>query len=189
MPEKLVSFKVKNEIQFKALEGGQTEISFISENSTYRDKIAIRSVLEQAGDTLELSLGKYRKKRSLNANNYLWKLIGELATEMNLPDEEVYRNYIKDNGLKKAVEVSDDFYKTVSYVWSQRGIGWFSEKIGDGQIKGNSLYMFYYGSSCYNSKQMSRLINAVVEDCKSLGIETMPQEEINSLVSSWRGKI
>lgn len=189
MPEKLGSINVKNQIQFKPLGGGQTEVSFVADNLTCREKLKLRTALETAGDMLTLNISKYRKKRSLNANNYLWKLIGELATEMNLPDEEVYRNYIKDNGLKKAVEVSDDFYKTVSYVWSQRGIGWFSEKIGDGQIEGNSLYMFYYGSSCYNSKQMSRLINAVVEDCKSLGIETMPPDEIDSLVSSWRGKI
>lgn len=186
MPEKLGEINVKNQIQFKPLGGGQTEVSFVADNLTYAEKIKLRTALETAGNMLTLNISKYRKKRSIDANNYLWQLIGELAEEMGLSDVELYRDYIKEHGVKKTADISDDFYKTVSYVWSQRGIGWFSEKIGDGQIKGNGLYMFYYGSSCYNSKQMSRLINAVVEDCKSLGIETMPPDEIDSLTKSWR---
>lgn len=51
------------------------------------------------------------------------------------------------------------------------------------------MYTFYYGSSCYNSKQMARLIDAVLQDCEAGGIETMPRKEIDSLVNSWRGKL
>jgi hypothetical protein len=187
--DKLATLKAKNSISFKALESGETEVSFIVDKLNYGEKTHIRAALEEAGDALTVAVSKYRKKRSLDANNYLWKLIGELASETNLPDEEVYRGYIKDCGLKKTDEMSDEFYKTVSYVWSQRGIGWFSEKTDFGSREGYSLYTFYYGSSCYNSKQMSRLIDAVVQDCKAVGIETMPPDEVDSLISSWKGKI
>lgn len=189
MSDKLATLKAKNSISFKALESGETEVSFVVDKLNYGEKARIKTALEEAGDTLTVAVSKYRKKRSLNANNYLWKLIGELASETNLPDEEVYRGYIKDCGLKKTDEMSDEFYKTVSYVWSQRGIGWFSEKTDFGSREGYSLYTFYYGSSCYNSKQMSRLIDAVVQDCKAVGIETMPPDEVDSLISSWKGKI
>ena len=46
----------------------------------------------------------------------------------------------------------------------------------------------YYGSSTYNSKEMSLLINLLVELAKSLNIETKSQQEINSLLESWNKK-
>ena len=53
------------------------------------------------------------------------------------------------------------------------------------QLAHLNLLHLYYGSSSFNSKQMSRLINDLVEDCKEVGIETKPQAEINSLLESW----
>lgn len=187
--DKLATLKVKNNISFKALESGETEVSFVVDKLTYSEKNHVRAALEGAGEALTLVLSKFRKKRSLDANNYLWALIGELAAEMKLDDIELYRKYIKEHGLKKTDEMSDEFYKTVSFVWSQKGTGWFSERVDNGSREGYSLYIFYYGSSSYNSKQMARLIEAVVQDCEAIGIETKPKEEINSLVRCWKGKI
>jgi hypothetical protein len=46
----------------------------------------------------------------------------------------------------------------------------------------------YYGSSEYDTAQMSRLIDRIVEDCKEQGIETMPQAELDSLLTQWGKK-
>ena len=43
----------------------------------------------------------------------------------------------------------------------------------------------YYGSSSYDSKEMSLLIEFLVQEAKSLNLETKPQEEINSLLEQW----
>ena len=43
----------------------------------------------------------------------------------------------------------------------------------------------YYGSSSFNTKQMSRLINNLVQDCQACGIETKTSAEIESLLRSW----
>lgn len=189
MADKLAKLKTKNTISFKSLDDGTTEVSFIVERLSFREKAHIKAALEGAGDMLMLFVSKYRNKRSVQANNYLWALIGELAAEMHIDDIDLYREYVKKHGLKKTVEFSDDFYKTVSYVWKQKGIGWFSEKVDESDREGYSLYTFYYGSSSYNSRQMSRLIDAVVQDCKAVGIETMPQDELDSLISCWKGKL
>ena len=45
--------------------------------------------------------------------------------------------------------------------------------------------ILYYGSSCYYTKQMSRLIDLVVEDCKEQGIDTATPEEIALLKEEW----
>jgi hypothetical protein len=46
--------------------------------------------------------------------------------------------------------------------------------------------MCYYGSSYYDTAQMSRLIELAVQDCKELGIETRSEEEIASLLGEWK---
>jgi hypothetical protein len=43
----------------------------------------------------------------------------------------------------------------------------------------------YYGSSTYNTKQMSRLIDAIVEDCKEMDIETLTPRELDAMKSRW----
>ena len=43
----------------------------------------------------------------------------------------------------------------------------------------------WYGSSTYDTEQMSRLIDAVVQDCERAGIETMTPAELDALVSRW----
>ena len=45
----------------------------------------------------------------------------------------------------------------------------------------------YYGSSQYNTKQMSRLIDMVVEGAKELGIETLTPEELARIKEEWHG--
>lgn len=44
----------------------------------------------------------------------------------------------------------------------------------------------YNGSSSYDTKQMSRLIDYVVQDAKSLDIETMTDRELSLLKEGWR---
>lgn len=101
MADKLAKLKTKNTISFKSLDDGTTEVSFIVERLSFREKSHIKAALEGAGDMLMLFVSKYRNKRSVQANNYLWALIGELAAEMHIDDIDLYREYVKKHGLKK----------------------------------------------------------------------------------------
>ena len=53
------------------------------------------------------------------------------------------------------------------------------------KLKGCVNVTVWYGSSVYDTEQMSRLIDAVVEDCKAVGIETMTPEELDALMIRW----
>lgn len=64
--------------------------------------------------------------------------------------------------------------------------GWFTEKVDE--IGEKTTLNAYYGSSSYNSKQMSRLIDNLVQDCKSVGIQTLDDIEIEELIRSEYGK-
>jgi hypothetical protein len=43
----------------------------------------------------------------------------------------------------------------------------------------------FFGSSTYNTKEMSVLIDGVVSECKELGIETMTPDELAGLKNEW----
>ena len=183
MPEKLATIKVRNQIQFKPLGGGQTEVSFVAENLTYDEKIKLRAALETAGEVLTLALSKFRQKRSLNANNYAWALLQKLAEERGQTKEEVYREFIKQYGIFRPVTVNKEAAETLKYIWQNNGLGWVVEETGRTD-KSVDLLM-YYGSSTYNTRQMSRLLDAIVDDCQQCGIETLPPEQIEEMKRMW----
>ena len=69
-------------------------------------------------------------------------------------------------------------------VWSQRGLGWQVEEF-DSKLPDCTNLVLYYGSSTYDTRQMSALIDSLVQDARAIGIETRPQEEIDSLIRSF----
>lgn len=137
---------------------------------------------------VDVQVKKYRAKRSNNANAYCWQLIGELAEKMDLPSVEIYRNMIRQIGVYKDFGgLTESTAKTLKTAWEKLGLGWICEQL-DYEADGDSIVLrCYYGSSSYNTKQMSRLIDSVVADCKALGIETKPPEEVARLLASWKG--
>ena len=137
---------------------------------------------------LNIELKKYRKHRSLDANAYFWKLLTELCELAEIDTVEEYKRRIKELGIFRQFKIEKDNIKTFEKMWTAQGIAWFCEiadttYIGDTEFK---IINAYYGSSSFNSKQMSRLIDGVVQDCKAYGIETKAQNEIDSLLRSWK---
>ena len=55
-------------------------------------------------------------------------------------------------------------------------------------LNGFTNVITYYGSSSYNTAEMSKLIELIVQECKQQGIETKPKAEINALLESWDKK-
>ena len=139
----------------------------------------------KATEKLSIKISKFREKRSLNANNYAWLLISELAENQGVTKEEIYRHYIKEVGIFRQVEIDEKAVDTLAHSWGLHGLGWFTEKVDYAQHDGFVLINLYYGSSTYNTNQMSRLIDAIVQDCQAVGIDTKTPDEIANLLSLW----
>ena len=43
----------------------------------------------------------------------------------------------------------------------------------------------YYGSSDFDKEQMSRLIDNIVQDCRAVGIETLPPDKLAGMMEAW----
>jgi hypothetical protein len=138
-------------------------------------------------EKLAIKIGKYRERRSNDANAYCWVLIGKLAEKLNIPRDEIYRDAIKQiGGNYEVVCVQDAAVDKLCEGWRKNGIGWQTDTMPS-KIKGCTNVLLYYGSSTYDTAQMSRLINIVVDACREQNIETRTPDEIANLLSLWNG--
>lgn len=138
-------------------------------------------------DVLTIKLAKWRQKRSLDANAYFWILADKLAQRLNIPKEDIYRNAIKEiGGNCEIVCVKNEAVEKLKIGW-QHGIGWLTDTFPS-KLDGCTNVILYYGSSTYNTEQMSRLINNIVEECKAQGIETKTPQQIDEMLSLWGQK-
>ena len=135
---------------------------------------------------LDIELKKYYEKRGRDANAYCWVLVSKLATEMELGNLEVYRKAIREAGVYDVLSGESEAIERFERTWEKHGDGWFCERI-ESRITGEISVRAYYGSSSYNTKEMSRLLSYLIADCKALNIETLRKEDIESLLKEWEG--
>lgn len=65
-------------------------------------------------------------------------------------------------------------------------MGWAGlQKPQKANFNGFTNVLAYYGSSYYNTAEMSKFIDSIVQECKQLDIETMTPKELESLLQSW----
>lgn len=137
--------------------------------------------LKEGKKVCDIEIKKHREKRSLNANAYCWVLIEKIANKMKLSKDDIYKRMLQDYGtiatdingrkiifsLRADIDVSK-YFKYYKFLGDSK----------DGKFK---HYYVIKGSSEYDTEEMSRFIEGIVEDCKLLGIETMTPEEIAKL--------
>lgn len=134
-----------------------------------------------------INLEKETKRRSLNANAYLWVLCDKIAKEVGSTKETVYRKNIREVGSFDVVEVRNgEALGRFIQRWEANGLGNLAEPLGPAR-EGFTNVIAYYGSSSYDSKEMSVLLEAVVSEAQGLGIETLEDRELKELEASWRG--
>lgn len=136
-------------------------------------------------ERLAIKISKFRKKRSLDMNAYAWVLMDKLAAKTGVTKTEIYRSYIKDiGGNSDIVCVKNEAVEKLCEGWEHNGIGWQSD-VMPSKLDGCTNVILYYGSSTYDTAQMKRLIDNIVQDCEEQGIQTATPDEIANMLSLW----
>ncbi len=131
--------------------------------------------------TVDVTIKKHRKRRSLDANAYFWVLCGRLSEVLHKPMEEIYRSCIRDiGGNFEVVCAQECAAEKLQEGWAHNGLGWVTDTTPS-KIDGCINVLLYYGSSTYDTSQMKRLIDNIIQDCKAVGIETMTPNELARL--------
>lgn len=160
-----------------------------SENITITVKPGFAETYDELKDSdVTVEIKKARKHRSLEANAYAWVLIDAIAAKMGLKKTEVYRNAIKEIGgvsttgcfLTKAVPL-------LRQSWEKNGLGWQVETM-ESKLDGCTNVILYYGSSVFDSEQMRRMIDSLIQDAEALGIPTITEQEEEKMLQRWGRK-
>lgn len=130
-------------------------------------------------EKLSIEIKPYREKRSLNANNYAWKIITEIGNVLRAGKDEIYLKMLKRYGQSDLISVLS--HVPVAHYFK------YYEEAGTSKLNGKDFthYRIYKGSSEYDTREMSIFIDGVVSEAKELGIQTETPDEIARLKALW----
>lgn len=120
-----------------------------------------------------------RKKRSTDANALCWKLCTEIANVLRTDKESIYVDMLKKYGQSDIVSV-------LSQV-DVKGYFKYYDEFGKGTVNGKEFthYRVYKGSSEYDTKEMSILIDGIIDEAKALDVEVISEREKSLLLQEW----
>lgn len=140
--------------------------------------------LDELSNELTLILKDYKPKRTLTQNAYMWKLINEISKKIGAGVSDIYKNYIREIGVKEYLPIRNQALDRFISNWESNGLGWFCDKLDNAKLSGYTNIVAYYGSSTYNTKEMNSLLDLVIQDCNNLGISTLTPKELALLKNS-----
>ena len=161
------------------------------EMNEYED--AIKMVDDLHDKNLKIRLCEKKDGRSLDANSYYWLLLSRLAKKMDISNAYCHNLMLRRYG------VLEDIDGQVVY-WVIPDTEEASRKADESEtyhLKPTSdvregkdgmmfrTYLLIKGSHEYTKEEFSHLVNNLVEECKGVGIQTIRQEMIDSMLSHW----
>ena len=146
-----------------------------------------RSLYDKLKDIdVEVTVEKYSPPKSREAGAYAWVLIHKIAGKTRREPMAVYREFIRDFSCKTVVTcVQAEFAEDEIKAFVDGHYGRMVD-VGDSKIPGCVVLHKKYGMSSFTREQMSAFIDIICDTCRELEIETRSQEEIDSLVGSWK---
>lgn len=126
-------------------------------------------------------LKELRKKRSLDANAYAWLLMGKIADAVGTSKDEVYLQMLERYGVYTHLVVRPHVVERVKAEWRT------VRELGSVRVNGQEGIQLqcYFGSSTYDTKEMSTLIDGIVSECRELDIETETPEKLALMCEEW----
>ena len=120
-----------------------------------------------------------RKKRSTDANALCWKLCTEIANVLRSDKDSIYVDMLKRYGQSDIVSVLSSV--------NVKGYFKYYDEFGKGTVKGKEFthYKVYKGSSEYDTREMSILLDGIIDEAKALDIEVISEQEKSLLLSEW----
>lgn len=147
------------------------------------EKISQEMVEEVQNCKLRMILKKWKQKRSLDANGYLWYLCTEIARVIDSSKDEVYEEMLQKYGyLYKDEDGSCITVTLKSSIDISRVEGHWKFLKTNGKF---NAYLMIKGTSEYDTSEMAHFLDMVVQEAKELGIQTETPDEIERMKALW----
>lgn len=135
-----------------------------------------------------LKITQIREKRSLDSNAYFHVLADKLRLKLNVSMAYIKNHLIADYGQIEYIDDVPLIYKTTApedYMMEQEYIHTKCVKVTEENGHQIYFYRIYRGSHTYNTKEMARLIDGTIQECKAQGIETATPQELAEMQRLW----
>lgn len=140
---------------------------------------ALPEELENLKDAeLDIDVKKHRKKRSLDANAMLWACLGDIAKAIRSDSWSVYLYMLELYGEYEYILVRPEAVEKLKKLWRTVKVV--------GESDGMTEVLCFFGSSTYNSKQFSRLLDGVVSEMREMSIPVPPSEDMKAIIEDMR---
>lgn len=156
---------------------GKYSITFsVNEQSSLNEIEKIKNL-----EKLSIDAKKYREKRSLDANALLWACLSDIAMALRTDKWNVYLMMLKRYGKYTYICVKPNVVESVKAQWRE------CEEIGTININGQEAVQLlcYFGSSTYDTKEMSILIDGVISEMEEMGLETPESREVRRAIEEY----
>ena len=176
------------------MEGRLTGFSLTPDGDGQNITVTVTADFRQMYDELkdapvEVEIKKAQKHRSMEANRYCWVLVDQIAARQHMKKSEVYRNAIRDIGGVSADMLMDaEAVVPFRKIWEKEGLGNQVEIVDEDLDTGECSVRVYFGSSTYDTAQMSALLDSLIQDAEALGIPTITPKEEERMLGKWARK-
>lgn len=138
---------------------------------------------------LKITMTKWREQRSMTANAYYWVIVGKIADFLKISNSVVHNILMRRYGTPEIIDgetltimvpdteeaeekvLNSDLYHLKPTSFTKEG--------KDGKMF--RAYRVLKGSSSMDSKEFSTLVDGAVSEAKEMGIETLPEDELERM--------
>lgn len=147
------------------------------------------------GKVYSVEIKEYRKKRSIDQNSLYWSVLTQFARAMHMSNSEAHNQMLRDYGQLayfggKVVYVilpdTDEVERQTLSAETEHLKPTNSTREGNDGVTYRT-YMLLRGSSTYDTAEMTRLIDGLIQECEYVGLEVL-SEQTRSLLEECNGK-
>lgn len=145
--------------------------------------------------TYTVEIKEYRKKRTLDQNSLYWSVLTQFARAVHLSNAEAHNQMLRDYGQLaffggKVVYVilpdTEDVERQTLEAETEHLKPTSSTRYGNDGVTYRT-YILLRGSSTYNTAEMTRLIDGLIQECEYVGLEVL-SEQTRSLLEECNAK-
>lgn len=134
------------------------------------------------GKSFDCTIETHKQKRSLDANNYSWQLQSQMAKVLNRRLDDIHNEMVLQYGVLETYSILKQAFESAKRLFD------YFVVLGESKVNDKEFIHVRVGlgTHTYDTKEMSKFIDGVVQEAKDLGIETRTPKEIAELKSLWK---
>ena len=179
----MMKLTTKNMMIEPSVDGGAI-VRFQTDDLVYQPEL----MHKYDGKLMNVEIKEKKAGRSLDANAYCWVLCDKIAATKGLlmKKTDVYKQAVRDYGVTLVMPVKDDLMGDIIRWHEKSALGASCDVIGACKnYEGYTNVRFFYGSSGYDTQQMSVLLDGLIADAQELGIQTETPDQIAKMKAEW----